>query len=510
MLLLPFALEPVRMDLSQVTEHLDLTAIVPDAYAAYRQAVGDALAYFLENLSAARLDSILVQQMALPQDASPAERVVGVMRECPTLHKLGQVLAHDARLEPAFRERLRELEMFPSNLHPVLVEETIRAELGHQVERYRIELEISGTLEASVAFVVPCRYVDPDSGRSGEAMLKVVKPNFAEHLEEELEILDGVATLLDERQERYRIPAFRYREVFATVRALLLGESDQAREQRHLREAAQRFARVPRVKVPALLAFSTPRLTAMEYIHGQPVTEAGAAGASASACRKLATDLVRSLMADAIFTREPDTIFHADPHAGNLFATADGRVAILDWSLAGHLEKSDRERLVDAFLGAVQLDLEQTATAIEQIAERVEDPQALRATVAEALGHIWHDELPDTSWFVRLFEDLVAVGVHFPPQMLLFRKSLFVLQGVLGEIDPQCSSARVMVGEALAWLLAEWPGRYLALPWSRAFASQLSNVDLMWLYCSAPIAVTRMLQRRGQNLWAGMAKSWRD
>lgn len=484
------------MDLSNVAEDLDLAAFVPEAYQPYRRAVADGITYFLEHLSPERLEAILLEQMAWPADASSADRLVAVMRECPTLHKLGQVLANDPRLDSSLRCRLRELEMFPSNLHPDLVAKAVRDELGLLLEAFSVELDLTGTLEASVAFVVPCRYRDPTSGESGQAMLKVVKPNLEQRLNEELAILDGVAELLDRRRDRYRIPAFRYRETFSTVRALLQGETNQVREQRHLREAASRYAHVPRVKVPTLLPFSTDRLTAMEYVHGQRVTDLAEYGAPMRVRRQLADCIVRSLLADAIFSHEIDTIFHGDPHAGNLFAMADGRVAILDWTLAGHLDKEDRERLVAAFLGAVQLDSQQTVAAIEGLALRVRSHEALRNTVIRALEHIWRDELPDADWFTRLFEDLVAAGVEFSGDMLLFRKTLFVLQGVLKDLDPDCSSARVMVSEAIAWLSAEWPGRHLALPWSRTFASQLSNADLMRLYFGIPVTMGRFWWRR--------------
>jgi len=36
------------------------------------------------------------------------------------------------------------------------------------------------------------------------------------------------------------------------------------------------------------------------------------------------------------FSRDESVLFHGDPYAGNLMA-ALGRVAILDWSLAGQL-----------------------------------------------------------------------------------------------------------------------------------------------------------------------------
>jgi len=49
-------------------------------------------------------------------DASnSAERMTTLMRDCPRLHKLGQLLARDPRLDPGFREELRELVVLPSS-----------------------------------------------------------------------------------------------------------------------------------------------------------------------------------------------------------------------------------------------------------------------------------------------------------------------------------------------------------------------------------------------------------
>ena len=49
--------------------------------------------------------------------------------------------------------------------------------------------------------------------------------------------------------------------------------------------------------------------------------------------------VVSSMIARPVFSRERQALFHGDPHAGNLFLTDDGRLALLDWSLAGPLER---------------------------------------------------------------------------------------------------------------------------------------------------------------------------
>src|SRR5262249_30751242 len=81
----------------------------------------------------------------------------------------------------------------------------------------------------------------------------------------------------------------------------------------------------------------------------------------------------------------------------------------------------------------------------------------------------------------------------FPSNLVLFRKSLFTLEGVVKDIDPDCSIRRVFLREALLRLALEWPRRYISLPWSKAFATHLSNADLMRLYFGTPITLAKYL-----------------
>ena len=94
--------------------------------------------------------------------------------------------------------------------------------------------------------------------------------------------------------------------------------------------------------------------------------------------RRLADLLVEALIARPIFTKASPAVFHADPHAGNLFLTDDHRLAILDWSLVGSLGEPERVALVQALLAAMTLDAEHVLTTLEALAERPPDRPALR------------------------------------------------------------------------------------------------------------------------------------
>lgn len=482
------------MELNTLTSLIDAAEIVPDRYAAFRPAIQDAALYFLERLSESRRDEILSAQADLPLDATAAQRIVALMHASPSLHKLGQVVARHDALDPAFRARLQQLEMFQTLIDLDVVRQVTLNELGDAVTTYDIALDVDGTIEASVAFVVPATWRRPGCASPERAMLKVVKPGLGDRLAEELHVLDRVADYLDDRRAYYGIPAFQYRETFGTVRELLQGETQLLREQQNLRVARRFFARSRNVKVPALLPFCTPRLTAMERIDGVRVTDIDKDPSAKKMRKRLGATVVESLIADVIFSRAGTTIFHADPHAGNLFAMPDGRLAILDWSLAGQIDKREREEMAEMFLGAISLSARRVEKAVRKLAIHIIDDAAVRDVIRTSLRHVRREQVPGPSWFTGLFQDLMATGAKFPANLVLLRKSLFTLEGVVKDIDPNCSIRRVFLREALLRLAIEWPRRYIALPWSKSFATHISNADLVRLYLGTPLTVARYLR----------------
>ena len=60
-------------------------------------------------------------------------------------------------------------------------------------------------------------------------------------------------------------------------------------------------------------------------------------------------------------------MFHADPHAGNLMATHDKRLAILDWSLVGFLGEPERLAIVQMVQSAITLDARRIVEILESL-----------------------------------------------------------------------------------------------------------------------------------------------
>ena len=93
-----------------VTQALSVERLVPPQYAEWRPVVREAMLYFGSHLSTPRLAPKLVEQMELPVDTTPENRLLRLIAKVPALQKLGQVIARNRHLHPSVRRALTQLE----------------------------------------------------------------------------------------------------------------------------------------------------------------------------------------------------------------------------------------------------------------------------------------------------------------------------------------------------------------------------------------------------------------
>lgn len=468
---------------------VDITPLVPEIYAAYRPVIADAVDFFLQHLSAHRLAAILTEQESLPDDASIAQRLTALLFHCPTLHKLGQVVARNQNLDKELRSRLQTLESMPVTTCENAINQIIASELK-DMPKGAIELGSAALAEASVSVIVPFSLAPVEATGPANGVLKVLKPGIEESLHEELEIWSKLGHFIDERCEHYRIPSLNYAESLATIRELLANEIRLDREQRHLAQAAEFYANSEKIQIPSLFPFCTPRITAMERVYGAKVTDTK--NLSERQRRQLANSVIEALIACPVWSPNETALFHADPHAGNLFFTEDGRLAILDWSLAGHLGKGERIHVMQLVLGAMTLDAPRIAREVAALGQGPINESMLRSVVDKALGKLYAGEFPGFRWSQGLLDDAsLSAGVQFGSELLLYRKSVLTIEGVVSDISNKSSIDRVLPASAARQFLRELAERAFTLPGSRHFGTHVSNLDLVSLYWGGPVAATR-------------------
>jgi ubiquinone biosynthesis protein len=460
--------------------------LLPETYANYQPLLIDSLLYFFEQLTPEHMGEIIAEQATIDPAADADTRLVALLQQCPTLHKLGQVVSHEPGLPTALRERLQALESLPPAMDSAAVAELIHAQIG---EPAGVVVSPQPLAEGSVAVIVPFDWTD-QAGTLRRGVFKVLKPLAVERMHEELRIWNGLSGYLEDRTRFYDLPMLDYRGLIEGVASLLMHEIELEREQDNLAWAAGFYADSKDVVIPRLLPFSTPHLTAMERIEGTKVTHPDV---SDKTRRKLAKTLVKALIADPFWkASDVRARFHADPHAGNLFVTPDGKLAILDWALTTELDDTASSSVVRTLMGALTLDELATYDAIEKLG-RVDDPAALRAEVVAGISRVRHGSFPGFVWLVDLLDRLGRSGsITFPEATTLFRKSLLTLTGVVADVCKEGSVDDVLMKSGALQFGRELTKRPITgLDSRERFGTHVSNADLILLWASVPWMPTR-------------------
>ena len=302
-----------------------IESFLPPSYAKFQPAVVEGIIFLISQLPLKRLADKIVDQLRLSLSAKPGERLFTLVKDMPSLQKLGQVICRSPGLDPQVKDSLTDLEdkiktVTYGRLHPFL-RKTIQSAGG----KFTITPEKEILAEASVCAVVPARVSSGEKGPAVSSVLKVVKPAVRKNLPAELLLLDRTVTFLDDNRSRWGLGDFSFQGTLSQVRRLLENEMNLTMEQRNLDKALSYHASDNAVLVPERSGASTPLMTVMSRLDGAKITDV--AGLTARERRRLAITLARICIIRPIQDMEGESIFHGDPHAGNLAYTFRGAVA---------------------------------------------------------------------------------------------------------------------------------------------------------------------------------------
>ncbi|MGC8640026.1 MAG: hypothetical protein ACP5XB_09145, partial [Isosphaeraceae bacterium] len=95
---------------------------------------------------------------------------------------------------------------------------------------------------------------------------------------------------------------------------------------------------------------------------------------------------------------------------------------------------------------------------------------------------------PGFSWLTDLLDNAVLRARLRPEaDMILFRKTLLTLQGVLADVSADVRPDELLAFLFLGRLVREWPRRLLTPPFSRTLETRLSSADLALLLLQLPL-----------------------
>jgi ubiquinone biosynthesis protein len=466
---------------------------VPEIYDHYRHLVRDGIEFFLSRVSRRRLVDLVVSQLKMDPGAGSQERLLELAKRFPTLHKLGQIIARHPRIDPAVRKWLIHLENGRYGSSPKGLLAQIHDRIEPTGERERMCVGSKILAEASVGAVIPFHWNCYGSRDRVQGVFKILKPRISKHLGEEFSILEATAAFFEANRARYPLGNLRFSEIFQDVRDMLIREIDLSAEQANLDAAARFYEDMEDICIPRRLPFGSAAMTAMTYLEGPKITDAALNPEQRRRCAAL---LFKALICKPLFGGDGAALFHGDPHAGNILAVPDRktgivRVGLLDWSLAGRLDTAERVKTVQLIQALLREDWRAASGCLLAMAGGAdrrfpESPNRLQHLVAEIMQSRRFGRPDLIRRTFHLLEALSFEGFVFPPDLMLFRKAIFTLEGVLHDLWPAFDMDVAVIQHLTALVLQEIPMRIGGLFFPMAdrpenYPSLISNSQLQCL-----------------------------
>ncbi len=263
----------------------------------------------------------------------------------PSYIKLGQWLSTRTDVLPQpYLEVLAKLQddVPPSDFS--LVQETLEKEIG-KIDQVFDRFDKNAKSGASLGQVYLACY----KGR--DVIIKASRPNIEKTVARDILVLKAILPLAT----RFIDPNLRYsvEAMFSQFVETISEEMDYRIEARNLKTIRRNLSHDPTVLIPELIPEITSRhVLSMQYIPGTKITDIAALDAMALDRERIVSKVHRIFFKMLL----KDSIFHADPHPGNISVTSDGKIILYDFGMVGRIDDDTRLKLVRLYLGLIEKD----------------------------------------------------------------------------------------------------------------------------------------------------------
>lgn len=263
----------------------------------------------------------------------------------PSYIKLGQWLSTRTDVLPQpYLEVLAKLQddVPPSDFS--LVQETIEKEIG-KIDQVFDKFDKKAKSGASLGQVYLANY----KGR--DVIIKASRPHIEKTVSRDILVLKSILPLAT----RFIDPNLRYsvEAMFSQFVETISEEMDYRIEARNLKTIRRNLSHDPMVLIPEVISEITSRhVLSMEYIPGTKITDIATLNAMGLDRERIVSKVHRIFFKMLL----KDSIFHADPHPGNISVTSDGRIILYDFGMVGRIDDDTRLKLVRLYLGLIEKD----------------------------------------------------------------------------------------------------------------------------------------------------------
>jgi ubiquinone biosynthesis protein len=360
-----------------------------------------------------------------------ARRLRHSLDECGGMFvKMGQVASTRSDLvSPPVAEELSHLQDHVAPAPPEGVRELLEDELGAPVDEVFAEFDWNPLAAASIGQVHRARL---HGGR--QVVVKVQRPGIANSVDRDLDVLDELATMVEQRTTwgaDYHVS-----DLADEFAERLREELDFEIEARNASDIAANLDDDGDVRIPAVFHdLTSRRVLVMEWLDGVSVRETDEIDDLGVDRRQLAEDLLRCMLQQMLV----DAQYHADPHPGNVMVLRDGRLALIDFGAASRIDPLQQTAIRDVMIGVSQRDPDLLRQAVLQVAtlrRDVDDEELERALARFMTRHLAPGMVPSAAMFNDLLQLFFTFGINLPPELSTFFRALITLEGTLTTLSP--------------------------------------------------------------------------
>jgi len=366
---------------------------------------------------------------------TPQRMFLAINELGPTFIKIGQIISTRPDLVPwPYLEQLEKLQDMVPPFPAEQVEEIFRQDQQKSLAEVFVDFESVPIASASIAQVHRARLMTGES-----VVIKVQRPDIQRVIELDLEILFGLARLLEARTvwgKHYGLV-----DTLEEFAQALRAELDFTSEGRNADRFYNLFSDDPGVVIPKVYwEYSSRRFLVMEYIDGIKMTSTEQLRSEGFDLQQIGRNFVNAILRQIYVFG----FFHSDPHPGNLAVMPGAKIVFMDFGQVGRVDELTREKAVNLVLAMVRYDVDDVVRGLLDIGvvRRKVNRTALRRDLNRLQQKYYGMPVAQIEVGVAL-QELVDLSYRYeikiPAEFALAIKCLVTSEGVLQQLDPEIS-----------------------------------------------------------------------
>ena len=263
-----------------------------------------------------------------------------------------------------------------------------------------------------------------------QIVVKVKRPGIEKVVAKDLKVLKKILPLA----LRFVDPNLRYsaKAMLSQFVETIYEEMDYIVESENLKKIKKDLEGVKKVIVPSVFDnFSSKNVLTMEYLPGIKVTNVQALDEKGIDREQLVIDVHKVFFTMLL----KHSIFHADPHPGNISITDDGKLILYDYGMVGRINNETRFKLIRLYLALVEKNPPRVVNAMNDLGMLT--PGYNREVIEKGIElsiRAMHGQKPDEMEVQSLMELANQTMSKFPfvlpKNLALYMRMASIIEGI--------------------------------------------------------------------------------